>query len=48
MNAVNGIYYYKTYTNNQLTAVDMRRENPESDQLRSYPLAVKQQIAWAN
>lgn len=41
-------YYYKTYTNNQLNAVDMRRENLDSSTLRSFPLAKTQKIAWAN
>ena len=48
MNATKGIYYYKTYNNNQLTAVDMHRENLESNLLKSYSLTVTQQIAWAN
>lgn len=48
MNATKGIYYYKTYTNNQITAVDMHRENLTSDILRTYPLTTAQQIAWAN
>lgn len=48
MNTISGVYYYKTYTNNQFTAVDMHRENLESDRLKSYPLAITQQITWAN
>ena len=48
MNAAKGIYYYKTYGNNQITAVDMHRENLVSDILRTYPLTTSQQIAWAN
>lgn len=48
MNATKGIYYYKTYSNNQLTAVDMNRENLNADHLRTYPLSTSQQIAWAN
>ena len=48
MNATKGIYYYKTYSNSQLTAVDMHRENLDSELLRTYPLTVSQQIAWAN
>ena len=41
-------YYYKTYTNNQLNAIDMRRENLNASSLRSFPLATAQKIAWAN
>lgn len=48
MNAPKGIYYYKTYGNNQITAIDMHRENLTSDILRTYPLTASQQIAWAN
>ncbi|NBI91816.1 linear amide C-N hydrolase [Lachnospiraceae bacterium] len=48
MNASKGIYYYKTYSNNQLTAIGMHRENLDSELLRTYPLTVSQQIAWAN
>ena len=48
MNATKGIYYYKTYSNSQITGVDMNRENPDSDLLRTYPLVSAQQIAWAN
>lgn len=48
MNATKGRYYYKTYTNFQLTAVDLRRENLDADALKTYPLATEPQIAWAN
>lgn len=48
INATRGIYYYKTYTNNQLTAVNLRHENLDAGTLRIFPLAVSQQIAWAN
>ncbi|NBJ94124.1 choloylglycine hydrolase [Parablautia muri] len=48
MNATKGFYYYKTYENSQFTAIDMQRENLESDQLRSYPLTATQQVVWAN
>lgn len=48
MNASQGIYYYKTYSNNALTAVDMRRENLDASELREFPLATTQQISWAN
>lgn len=47
-NTEKGIYYYKTYGNNQITAVDMHQENLEGVQLASYPLALKQQIFWQN
>ncbi len=48
MSAGKGIYYYKTYGNNQLTAVDMHRENLEGSTLREFSMVQSQQIAWAN
>lgn len=48
MNATKGIYYYKTYSNSQLTAVDLRRENLDAEALKTYPLMTDPQIAWAN
>jgi len=37
-NTDKGIYYYKTYDNHQITAIDMNRENLNSKHLISYPL----------
>lgn len=37
-NATRGIYYYTTYENSQITAVDMHRENLDSDALIRYPV----------
>lgn len=48
INATRSVYYYKTYGNNQLTAVSLRHEDLDSQSLRIFPLAVSQQIAWAN
>lgn len=48
VNADKGIFYYRTYTNSQITAVDMRRENLNSSGLREFPLVKDQQIAWLN
>ncbi len=48
INATRGVYYYKTYTNSQFTAVTLRHENLDTDVLRIFPLTVSQQIAWAN
>lgn len=47
-NTDKGIYYYKTYENSQITAVDMHKENLDSRQLIHYPLAKKQKIRWQN
>lgn len=47
-NTSKGIYYYKTYDNSQITAVDMKRENLDSKHLISYPLIKDQQIRVQN
>lgn len=47
-NTDKGIYYYKTYENSQITAVDMHRENLEGNALISYPLIQGQQIRMQN
>lgn len=43
-----GIFYYKTYQNSALTAVDMRRENLDGDALIEYPLATEQRVTFVN
>lgn len=47
-NTDKGIYYYKTYDNNQITAVTMHRENLDSNQLISYPFIKGQYINQLN
>ena len=47
-NADKGIYYYTTYENRQITAVDMNKENLEGESLISYPLILNQQINMQN
>ncbi len=47
-NTDKGIYYYKTYENSQITAVDMNKENLESDKVIVYPLIKEQQINFQN
>lgn len=47
-NTDKGIYYYKTYYNNCITAVDMHRENLEGQKVVAYPLQLEQQIHWVN
>ncbi|MCI9493502.1 MAG: choloylglycine hydrolase family protein [Lachnospiraceae bacterium] len=48
INADKGIYYYKTYSNNQLSAVCMGRENLNGCKIKKFPLRTTQQIAWMN
>ena len=47
-NQERGIYYYTTYENPQITAVDMHRENLDGSHLSAYPLLRKLQIAEQN
>ncbi|MBQ8636736.1 MAG: choloylglycine hydrolase [Clostridia bacterium] len=43
-----GIYYYKTYDNHRITAVDMHKENLDLNNLISYPLLEKEDILYIN
>ena len=47
-NTDRGIYYYTTYDNSSITAVDMHRENLDGRELRSYPLQKNQVITFQN
>lgn len=47
-NAQKGIYYYTTYTNHQITAVDMHKEELDSRVLISYPMLQVEQICYQN
>ena len=48
VNADKGIYYYTTYENHQIRAVDMHRENLDGETLRRYPLINEEQIRVVN
>lgn len=43
-----GVYYYKTYVNSRICAVDMRRENTDGAELIAYPVSEKQDIMPLN
>lgn len=47
-NANKGIYYYTTYDNHQITAVDMYKENLDNTLLVQYPLIHGEQIKMQN
>lgn len=47
-NADRGIYYYTTYENHQITAVDMHRTALDGTRLSRYPLRRSEQIQWEN
>lgn len=43
-----GIYYYTTYDNSQITAIDMHREDLDASRLVTFPLIENQQINYIN
>ncbi len=47
-NADKGIYYYTTYDNHQITAIDMYKENLDGNELIRYPLIKEEQIKIQN
>ena len=47
-NADKGIYYYTTYENQSITAVDMHSENLDGKTLYRYPLDRRQRITFVN
>ena len=47
-NAQRGIYYYTTYTNHAITAVNMHKENLEASALIRYPMLQEERIQWQN
>ena len=47
-NATKGIYYYNTYENHQISAVDMHREDLESQKLICYPVIQGEKINFQN
>lgn len=48
MNLEKGILYFTTYDNNRITAVDMHKADLDADDLITYDLFTKQDIAYAN
>lgn len=47
-NTDKGIYYYRTYFNSQISAVDMNKENLNADRLITYDMIKSQQIKYQN
>lgn len=48
INATRGIYYYTSYNNRQITAVDMHREDMDGRTLYNYPRIDEEQIRMQN
>ena len=47
-NAQKGIYYYTTYENHSITAVDMHRVDLEASTLSRYPIVRNEKITFSN
>ena len=47
-NATKGIYYYTTYNNHQITAIDMNKENLNSEIIVRYPIIEEEKIKYQN
>lgn len=47
-NATKGIYYYTTYDNHQISAVDLHEEDLDADELSRYPMITECDIHWQN
>lgn len=47
-NATKGIYYYTTYDNHQITAIDMHKENLDGSSLIRYPIIKDEHINYQN
>ena len=47
-NTNKGIYYYTTYDNHQITAIDMHKENLDGNKIIRYPLIKEEQIKIQN
>lgn len=47
-NVTKGIYYYNTYENHQISAVDMYAEDLDGNNLICYPVIQGEQINYQN
>ena len=43
-----GTYYYKTYSNNRISAISMKHENLDGDKLKIFPLRCDEDILYEN
>lgn len=43
-----GIYYYTTYNNHRISAVDMKKESPDKAELKIYPMLEEERIFFQN
>ena len=48
MDQESGIYYYKTYDNNRINAIDMNKENLDGDKIKLFTYETTQDINYQN
>lgn len=48
MDQENGIYYYKTYDNNRINAIDMNKEQLEGHKIKLFKYQTIQDINYQN
>lgn len=48
VNTRTGVYYYKTYDNHRIQAVDLQKEDLEGEALTAYPLSKEEEIHLVN
>lgn len=48
MNQEKGIYYYKTYNNNRINAVDINKEDLDISEIKVFPYLIKQDVYYEN
>ena len=48
MNQEKGIYYYKTYSNNRINAIDMNKEDLNASEVKVFPYLINEDINYQN
>ncbi|MGG7163399.1 choloylglycine hydrolase [Clostridium ihumii] len=48
MNQNNGVYYYKTYDNNRINAIDINKENLNAEEIKIFEYLTSQDINYQN
>ena len=43
-----GVYYWKTYENSRIRAVDMKKENPDGDKIKTFPMFSEEDVEFLN
>ena len=48
MNQEKGIYYYKTYSNNRINAIDINKEDLNESKVKVFPYLINEDINYQN